>query len=104
MTDSKEKIQSMFEENIQEPLAILEKFKDYEYLLNIDKRELVDSLFNNKELRDAGGTGKAELEQNGEEIEKYHQASEEILNLTNNHIDTPMFRVVCSKIKETLSD
>jgi hypothetical protein len=94
----------MFEENIQEPLAILAKFKKYEYLLNVDRKELIDSLFNNKDLKEAGGTGKDTLEAIGEQIEKYHQAAEEIQNLTNNHIDTPMFRVNCLKMKEQLSN
>lgn len=40
----------MFEENIQQPMEILDQYKKYEYLLNVDKRELVDNLFDNKEL------------------------------------------------------
>jgi hypothetical protein len=102
--DAKEKIAAMFEENIQEPLAILEKFKAYEYLLNVDRRDLVDKLFNDKERKEETGDAKAPLEEIAAAIEKYHQAAEEIQNLTNNHIDTPMFRVVASKIKDQLSN
>ena len=82
----------------------MDKYKEYEYLLNIDKKQLATSLFNNKELKEAGGTGKATIEEIGEEIEKYDRAAREIENLTNNYIETPMFRVVCSKIKSTLVD
>lgn len=73
-------------------------------MLNIDRKELSESLFNNKELKEAGGTGKATMEEIGQQIEKYHQAAEEIQNLTNNHIDTPMFRVNCLKMKEQLAN
>jgi len=103
--DAMAKIQSMFDENIKEPLAILEKYKQYEYLLNVNKNELIDSLFHNKErAAEEGGSEKATLEEIGEQIQKYHQAAEEIENLTNNHIDTPMFRVVATKIKDTLAN
>ena len=94
----------MFEENIQKPVEILDQYKKYEFLLNVDKKELVENLFNNKDLKEAGGTGKADMETIGEAIEKYHKSAEEILNLTNNHIDTPMFRVVCTKIKDNLAN
>ena len=42
-----------------------------------------------------------------EEIEKeslrYHEAEEEILNISNNHVDFPMFRVQAEKLKRELS-
>ena len=104
VTDAQQQIQSMFEENIQKPVEILDQYKKYEFLLNVDKKELVENLFNNKDLKEAGGTGKADMETIGEAIEKYHKSAEEILNLTNNHIDTPMFRVVCTKIKDNLAN
>jgi capsid protein len=85
-------------------MAILEQYKEYEYLLNIDPKELRYSLFKNKELKEAGGTGKADINTIAEAIQKNHEASEEILNLTNDHIDTPMFRVMCKDLKTKLSD
>ena len=45
VVDAQNKITSMFEENIKEPLELLEKYKKYEYLLNVDRRELIESLF-----------------------------------------------------------
>jgi len=38
-----------------------------------------------------------------EQIKIYHVAAEEILNLSNDSIETPMFRVQATKIKDTLS-
>jgi len=32
----------MFEENIKKPLEILEEYKKYEFLLNVDKKELYE--------------------------------------------------------------
>lgn len=39
----------MFNENIVEPLEILNQYKKFEYLLNVDRNALVDSLFANQE-------------------------------------------------------
>jgi hypothetical protein len=77
-TDAIQQIRAMFEENIKEPMEILEQFKKYEYLLNVDKKELVESLFNNKERIEAGESGKASIAEIREAIEKYHSAAEEI--------------------------
>jgi hypothetical protein len=35
----------MFNENIVGPLELLEKYKQYEYILNVDKKALVKELF-----------------------------------------------------------
>ena len=72
VVDAREKITAMFEENIMEPLSILDKFKQYEYLLNIDNKELIDKLFNDKERKEETGSGKAPLEEIQAAIEKYH--------------------------------
>jgi hypothetical protein len=63
----------------------------------------VDNLFDNKELVDANGSPKADIKTIREAINKYHIAADEILNLSNDFIDTPMFRVQAQKLKETLS-
>ena len=96
----------MYEENIKEPIAIMELYKKYEYLLNVSKNDLVDSLLSNKEQLEATGgkSGKVSLELIREQIQKYHDAAEEILNLSNDFIDTPMFRVQCQKMKKKLSE
>lgn len=35
----------MFQENIKGPLELLEKYKQYEYILNVDKKKLLKELF-----------------------------------------------------------
>jgi dynein heavy chain, axonemal len=103
--DAQAQIEQMFEENIKEPISILGMYQEYEYLLNVNKNELVESLFNNKELKtEENDSGKADIKEIGEAIQQYHQAAEEIMNLSNDFIDTPMFRVECKKIKQTLYD
>lgn len=49
MNDATQKIAAMFNENIIEPLEILAQYKKFEYLLNVDRNALVDSLFANQE-------------------------------------------------------
>ncbi len=49
MSDATQKITAMFNENITEPLEILAQYKKFEYLLNVDRNALVDSLFANQE-------------------------------------------------------
>jgi len=60
----------MYEENIREPIAIMELYKKYEYLLNVSKNDLVDSLLSIKEQLEATGgkTGKVSLELIREQI------------------------------------
>lgn len=61
VTDAQAKITQMFDENIKEPMEILEQFKKYEYLLNVDKKELVESLFDNKDLLENTGNSKSDI-------------------------------------------
>ncbi len=104
IAEAQAQINQMFEENIKEPLNILQEYKKYEYLLNVDKRELTDSLFNNKELLATKGTEKADIKDIRETILSFHHAVEEISNLSNDWIDTPMFRVQASSLKEKLAN
>ena len=39
------KIEGMFAENILGPLELLEKYKQYEYILNVDRKNLIKELF-----------------------------------------------------------
>ncbi len=104
MIEAKEKITQMFEENILQPMDLLNQYKKYEYLLNVDYKQLIEQLFDNKELEAETGSGKAEIKVIREAITLYHNASEEISNLSNDWIDTPMFRVQAAKIKVQLSN
>ena len=93
----------MFEENIKKPLEILEEYMKYEFLLNVDKKELYEQLFANKELKEATGNPKVDLNTIRKTINTYHISAEEILNLSNDYIETPMFRVQAEKLKKKLS-
>ena len=73
--DAHAQIEQMFEENIKEPISILGMFQEYEYLLNVNKNELVESLFNNKTLKEETGSGKADIKAIGDAIQQYHQAA-----------------------------
>lgn len=57
IVDAVEKIDEMFQENIVGPLELLEKYKQYEYILNVDRKLLIKELFGEtkaplKELRE----------------------------------------------------
>lgn len=65
---------------------------------------MIEQLFDNKELEAETGNGKADIKVIREAITLYHNASEEISNLSNDWIDTPMFRVQAAKIKVQLSN
>jgi len=45
VVDAMKKIDAMFAENIVGPLQLLEKYKQYEYILNVDKKALIKELF-----------------------------------------------------------
>lgn len=61
VTEAQAKITEMFEENIKKPMELLEQYKKYEYLLNVDRKELVENLFENKELLETTGSPKADI-------------------------------------------
>lgn len=85
----------MFNDNIVGPLELLEKYKKYEYILNVDSKQLIKDLFN--------GEQKATLKELREQIHHYEVAYHEILNLSNDIVDFPLFRVIATKMKESLS-
>ena len=84
-------------------MEILAEYKKYEYLLNVDKKELIENLFDNKELLETTGSAKADIKAIRATIQLYHEAADEIMNLSNDYVDTPMFRVQAQKLKDTLS-
>ena len=88
-------IEEMFQENIVGPLELLDKYKKYEYILNVDRKQLIKSLF---------GEEKAPLNVLRERIQHFEQAYMEILNLSNNVVDFPLFRVMAAKLKDQLSN
>ena len=64
---------------------MLERYKKYEYILNIDRKKLMKELF---------GENKAPLEELRERIKHFDQANYDILNLSNDIVDFPLFRVM----------
>jgi hypothetical protein len=85
----------MFAENIVGPQELLEKYKQYEYILNVDKKNLIKELF--------GGEQKATIQELREKILHYQKAYDEILNLSNDIVEFPLFRVMAAKMKDQLS-
>ena len=83
----------MFEENVKRPVELLNKFKEYEYILNVDKKQLVNSLF---------GETKAPLSEIREKITHYDKAQDEIMNLCNDVVDFPLFRIQAENMKRDL--
>lgn len=94
IVDAAAQIDQMFEENIVGPLELLERYKQYEYILNVDRKQLIKELF---------GEQKAPLKDLREKIQHYQDAYTAILNLSNDVVDFPLFRVVAGKMKESLS-
>lgn len=45
VVEAVKKIENMFNENIVGPIELLEKYKQYEYILNVDKKNLIKELF-----------------------------------------------------------
>ena len=93
--EAKAKISEMMAENIVGPVALLEKYKQYEYILNVDRKQLIKDLFRGEE--------KASLEELRQEITHYDKASNAILNLSNDVVDFPLFRVMAQNMKQNLS-
>ena len=83
------------------PIELLEKFKKYEYLLNIDKKTLGNDMFNRPEVE--GQEKKSELSYIRVQLLKFDIAEQEILNISNNVVDYPLFQVQALKIKSKLS-
>lgn len=74
---------------------MLDRYRKYEYILNVDRNALVKELFKADE--------KAPLEKLREEITHYDKAAYEIRNLSNDVVDFPLFRVMAANMKQNLS-
>jgi len=98
IVEAKQTISKMVRECMVQPTALLDKYKKYEYILNVESKEAIDTLFN----QPSEPYQKMPLEEIEKEILRYHEAEEEILNISNNHVDFPMFRVEAVKLKREL--
>ena len=94
IVEARQQIKEIYEENIKGPLELLAKYKEYEYILNVDKVALVKKLFREE---------KAPLETLREEISHYEKAQQDILNISNDVVDFPLFRIQAQNLKQNLS-
>lgn len=88
-------IDEMYEANKVGPVELLEQYKKYEIVLNVDRNALVKDLFKPDE--------KAPLEKLKEEISHYDKAAYDIMNLSNDIVDFTLFRVMAANMKQNLS-
>jgi len=82
------------------PNELLDNFKKYEYVMNTDKKELIDELFKAGENKDE----KVPLETIREKVQHYDQAHYEIMTLAEDEVNFKIFRVVTKKLKQELGD
>ena len=69
---------------------MLLKFKKYEVILNVDKRALVKELF---------GEQKKPLDELRHAVTYYDKCYYEIMNLSNDVVDFPLYRVMANDMK-----
>jgi hypothetical protein len=84
------------EENIKAPLDLLAKFKEFETLAKSSKTKIKRELFDGEE--------KASIETLREQLQKYDEDYFTIMNLSNDVVDFPIFRVMTGKMKKELGD
>jgi hypothetical protein len=48
IVDARQQLTAMIDENVVEPEALLAKYKKYEYILNVNKKDFVNNLFKRK--------------------------------------------------------
>lgn len=90
LIEARSQIQAMFKENQAAPQALLEQFKKYEYILNVDKKRLIKDLFD-RPITEENLEKKAPFEEIAAQLKKFHTAEYEILNIANDVIDFPVF-------------
>ena len=89
----------MLDLNVISINALLQKFKKYEYILNVDKKALIDDLFKGGEEGE-----KKPLAEIKEAILHYQQAHYEIMTLAENTVSLKIYRVNTQKLKKDLGD
>ena len=89
------KLNTMVDQNLAGPEKLIAEFKKYEYILNVDKNELIKDLFK-------GPDGKKPLEEIRDQAQHYHQAHYEIMTLREDVVNFKIYRVVTKKMKEEL--
>jgi uncharacterized protein Smg (DUF494 family) len=94
------KLNFMLDQNVGGPNELLEEYKKYEYVLNVDKKALVDDLFKGGENKDEKKT----LEEIEAQIQHYAQAYYEIMTLKEDEVKFNIFKVVVKRLKQDLGE
>lgn len=89
----------MISNNTSGPLELIESYKKYEYILNVDKKALIDDLFKGGE-----DGAKKPLEEIREKVLHYEKAYYEIMTLSEDEVNYKIFRVMAKKFKNELSE
>lgn len=97
----------MVSENIDGPTELLNRYKEYEYILNIDKKKLINDIFKVPKPaaegeEPTGETYKLELDQIREKVLHYQRAHYEIMTLSEDDVNYKIFTVQTKKLKEDL--
>jgi dynein heavy chain len=87
-----DQVKQMIEENIHGPLDLLEQYRKFDSILTTSKKKKEKELFDPKQP----------LERIREEVEFYHQAYFDIMNLSNAEVDFNIFRVDAGKLKSKM--
>ena len=102
LQEARSQIQAMFKENSLAPHALLDQYKKYEYILNVSKTRLIKDLFN-KPITEENLKEKADYDEIAVQLNKYHTAEYEILNISNDVVDFPVFQVKAADLKTRLA-
>ena len=80
------------------PTALLDQYKKYEYILNVKKNSLIKDLFN-RPITEENTEKKAPYEEIAAQLTKYHEAEYQILNISNDVVNFPIFQVKAGDLK-----
>lgn len=92
IVEADKEITQMCQENIVYPTELLNSYKKYEHLLNVDRKKLIQELFDGEE--------KKPLDEIRELVKLYDVSEQEINNLSNDTIDSTLFRIEVGEIKQ----
>lgn len=98
--DAAANLDAMVSGNTAGTTELLERYKKYEYILNVDKKELIHNLFGDG----TEANPKKSMEEIKEQILHYEQAHYEIMTLSEDEVDFRIFRVIAKNLKEELGD
>jgi hypothetical protein len=101
--DANDNLNKMIGENVEGPNELLERYKKYEYILNIDKKKQINDLFKavDEETKEQK---KVPLEDIKAQIEHFEQAHYEIMTLSEDEVDFRIFRIMAKKLKDELGE